>query len=194
MLNYLHYLLQQEESSLLHRFLYASIKNPRKGDWVENINNILEGANITHTFDEIKLMKKPYFSRLIQNKIRKVAFQNLLERQKELENGSKIEYSSFCMQDYLLGTSPLSLEHKRLLFSLRIDSRNDTAGFGQTSCLLPCSQELTNEHIYTCNTYNNGETHETPYNKIYNGVLMEKVRITKIMENIIKSKRLVKAT
>ena len=121
-----------------------------------------------------------------EKKIRERAFEYLLDKQKEMKNGKNIKYESFRMQDYLLGSSPLSLDQKRLLFSLSIESRKNTTGFLQSYCLPPCLKEINNEHIYSCTEFSKVETSKIPYSKIFNGVLEEKLYITEKMEKIIK--------
>ena len=85
------------------------------------------------------------------------------------------------MQDYLLGSSPLNLEQKKLMFALRIESQKYSNGFQNIICPSSCKKVVNNEHIYYCNT-----AQEIPFCKIFNGTLKEKITITKIMETKLK--------
>ena len=43
------YILQQEETSLLFRFLMAQKEEPRRGDWYSEVQQILKEFEITNT-------------------------------------------------------------------------------------------------------------------------------------------------
>ena len=67
MLNFLHYLLNQKEDSLLSRLFEAQLNIPTKGDWINNIRKILKLLNMQISFKEIKSLKITDFMRIVKN-------------------------------------------------------------------------------------------------------------------------------
>ena len=57
-LNFLHYILNQHEKSLLHRFFTAQLENPTKGDWVTEMKKYIIELEIASSFEEVKMIKK----------------------------------------------------------------------------------------------------------------------------------------
>ena len=101
MLNFLHYILNQEKDSLLFRFYEAQLNNPIRGDWITNIKLIMKTLDIQSSFQEIKSMKIQHFMNIVSKKTKHCAFQYLLEKIKS--KGKEIEYGSeLKCQTYLL--------------------------------------------------------------------------------------------
>ena len=59
--NFMQYILQQNEESLLYKMLEAQILQPVKGDWFSECYKILEEFNIILQPESIKLMKREEF-------------------------------------------------------------------------------------------------------------------------------------
>ena len=57
-LNFLHYILNQHEKSLLHRFFTAQLENPTKGDWVTEMKKYIIELEIASSFEEVKTITK----------------------------------------------------------------------------------------------------------------------------------------
>ena len=76
-LNFLHYILHENESSLIHQFLVAQAKNPSKSDWVKTVTNDLQELNIQLNFEDIKNISKSMFKNLVKDKVKIKTFQYL---------------------------------------------------------------------------------------------------------------------
>ena len=63
-LNFLQYILQQEESSLLYNMLRAQQKHPVRGDWFSEVTNILNKVDIIIDIEVIRSMKRYIFRKL----------------------------------------------------------------------------------------------------------------------------------
>ena len=59
------------------------------------------------------------------------------------------------------------------------------ANFSSTNwelrCEKPCSENLTNEHIYNCKILNEKEENEIQYKNIFNGTIFEKIKAMNLM-------------
>ena len=55
---FLHYILNESESSLVQRFLKAQEANPTKNDWCQSVQEALNTLELELSMNTIKLMKK----------------------------------------------------------------------------------------------------------------------------------------
>ena len=68
-LNFMQYILQQDEESLLYQMLDAQKEQPVKGDWFSECNKILEEFEINLGSERIKTMSRQEFKRLTKDKL-----------------------------------------------------------------------------------------------------------------------------
>ena len=85
---FLHYLLNENEQSLLYKFLMAQDRNPTRNDWTITVRKDLQLLNLGENFEEIKQMSRYSLKLMVKKEIKMKAFQELLDIQKE---GSKIK-------------------------------------------------------------------------------------------------------
>ena len=81
-LNFLHWILNEPESSLVRSFLNAQCSSPIRNDWVSQIKEDMVKLDINLTFDEIGDLSKEAFKELVKTKVRTIAFTDLLNLQK----------------------------------------------------------------------------------------------------------------
>ena len=116
-LNFLKYILDQEEGSLLKDIFIEQKNEPKQGDWVSIVKKDLKKLDIKLSFNEIKNMSKSSFKKLVTEKCESAAFHNLKQQVKE--KGKEIEYRNLEMQHYLTKYSHRNVEEKKISFSLR---------------------------------------------------------------------------
>ena len=186
---YLHYLLQQDKNSMLYKFFDTQQRNSRKGDWVSDVLNIISANNINLSFEQIKLMRKKDFKKLIRSKIRQSAFQHLLDIQTNKNKGSDINYGhKLETQAYLLPNNTFTVSEQQTLFSYRCRMNMLKYNYPGMDLyeLCICGQLLENEHLYNCVSLSKSE-HFLPYDKIFNGTISEQKLILDILkENLSK--------
>ena len=66
---FLHYILQQNEDSLIAKVFESQVKNPTSRDWVTTVRKDLLELNLNMKFDDIKIMKKITYMNIIKQKI-----------------------------------------------------------------------------------------------------------------------------
>ena len=76
-LSFLHYLLNEDSKSLVHRFLMTQMGNRNPKDWTNTVMKDLEELNIDMNFDVIKMMKKPTWDNMIEKAIHVRALKDL---------------------------------------------------------------------------------------------------------------------
>jgi hypothetical protein len=180
MLNFLHYILNQEKDSLLYRFYEAQLNNPIRGDWITNIKLIMKKLDIQSSFLEIKSMKIQHFMNIVSKKTKHYAFQYLLEKIKS--KGKEIEYGSeLKCQTYLLPNGILTWEEQVEIFSYRSRMNSLKYNFGGEDICL-CGTFLNNEHLYSCKTLNREKRPRLEYSNIFNGTIIEQKEIVQILK------------
>ena len=192
MLNLLQYILQQPKDSLLYRVFDAEKNCPTRNDWVSSTFKLLEKYEIKLNEMEIKEMSRKEFKKLTKTNTRKIAFQDLKNKQENGSKGKFIEYETLTIADYLKPECQISTEDKRLMFSLRTEMNDIPSNFGnQTQCEMGCNKILTNKHIFNCEILNSNQTNTLEYTNILNGNLNQKIEIlTKMKLNITKMKQM----
>ena len=150
-LNFLHYILQQDKNSLLFQMLSAMIEKPTRNDWASFAKLLVQKYNLNLTLLEIENMKTSSFKKLVKTKMEEVAFSELTQRQKLKEKGRTIKYTRLCMATYLLPEAKLTTEEKTEIFALRCQMNENPCNFGdKIKCQMGCLQIQENEHILNC--------------------------------------------
>ena len=80
-LNFLWYLLNLNEDSLLSQFFQAQCDSPTKGDWVSSVYQDLEDLGLKLNFDQIKTCSKEAFKDIVKKNIKIAAWKMLTNMQ-----------------------------------------------------------------------------------------------------------------
>ena len=100
--NLLQYILQQEESSLLHRMLRAQQQEAVRGDWFSDVSRAVQDLDIRLNIEEIRTSKRKILRKLSKKKCEEVAFIALIDKRDTGKKGNYIRYgSSLEMADYV---------------------------------------------------------------------------------------------
>ena len=187
MLNYLHYILQEDKKSLISKFFHAQCKSPIKNDWITNIHKIKAEINLDYSFEEIHVMTKTKYLNIVQSKIRIAAFEYLKTKIKS--KGKEINYGDqISCQNYLLPNNVLTFNDQKLIFAYR--SRMNKLQYNypgnKENELCQCGTNMTNEHLYNCNILNEENIIHDKYEQIFNGTITEQKRIIDILEHNMK--------
>ena len=102
---------------MISRVLQLQVKQPTKGDWASSCLADLKLIKLTETFQDIKLMKKNKFEKMISTKIDIAALEYLTSRQKR--KGSEMFYSEIIMSEYLMPQTELNISEKRDMFAVK---------------------------------------------------------------------------
>ena len=186
---FLQYILQQSDDSKINQFLKLQFEQPTRGDWGSTCIQDLKQLGINESFEEIKLMTKNKFTKILKEKMMKNALIYLTGKQKN--KGKEIQYTSIEMAEYLLpSTSEMTVDKKRNLFSVRNKMADIPANFQdskiKTECL--CGEAENMEHLYECNTLNEKEP-ILPYQKLYCGNINEQIQIFKRIEKCLEKRQ-----
>ena len=118
---YLQHVLKQKETSLVKQVLKTQMINPKKKDWIYTVKENMKHLDIKLTFENIQLMSKESYKKLIKNKIKEGALRYLIsKRNKRNGKGMEIDYTQLEMQNYLR-TEDIEITNyeRKLIFQLR---------------------------------------------------------------------------
>ena len=152
--------MNQSETSLLYRFLMAQKKEPRRGDWYSDVQNIIKEFNINMSEEQIKETKTNSFKGVVKEKAFLSGIRYLKAKQEKGEKGSLIKYNTLELQDYLQSCANISLEDQQLIFSFICEMNVQKSNFRRNMninieyCIRECKQELDNTHLTWCNSIN----------------------------------------
>ena len=77
---YLKYILEENEESLLRKFLQLKMEEPTKEDWASTCFEDLQQLEISESLDEIKKISKSKFTNMLKSKLRTNALKYLTEK------------------------------------------------------------------------------------------------------------------
>ena len=152
-LTFLHYILNEEENSLIHEVFTAQCNNPVKGDWVLTVQENLNELDIKMTFLEIKTTPKDMFKNIVKEKVQTAAFDYLTKIQKTHSKSINIEYKKLELQGYLK-SKHTNIKQKSFIFGARTRMLDLKCNFkiGQINLQCrKCSQsEEDQKHLLVC--------------------------------------------
>ena len=183
-------ILDEDEESMISKFVRLQQEQSVKGDWISTCFKDLKSLDMSVSLSEIRNMSKNSFRKILNKRIRIIAF-NYLKR-KQGRKGSEILYKEYVMQEYLLPNDiGLTIEDQQYLFKIRNKMVNIPANFGGISTCL-CGENEDMSHIISCPILNKCENEENlNIEKIYNGSLIEQKQILKkFQQNFQEKERL----
>ena len=154
-LNFLWYILHEDEHSLIRRFFDAMASNPIKGDWATSVKDDIKQLNLDITIDDVYTMPRHVFKRLVKDKVRQAAYEYLQEIKTSKSKAKDLSYVSLSPQGYLSSKCKIPIEEKQFIFNVRsrmLDLKsNYKTGKGDLSCRACNSDyEETQRHLFQC--------------------------------------------
>ena len=98
---FLHYILHEEEDSLIHKVLVAQSGTPLKDDWVSTALDDLEDFKISMSFEQIKMISICKFETIVKNAVRRKALEDLTLTKLKHSKVLHIPHAKLEIQEYL---------------------------------------------------------------------------------------------
>ena len=191
-LGFLHYILNEDNKSMINRFFKSQLENKTKKDWVNTILNDLKSLDIDLSLENIEHMKKGRFMSLIKNKIEIKTLARLEELKKSHTKVELLEHNTLVMQKYLKpNKANIRIDDAQTIFKLKCRVTEVKVNFkgkydDELNCRACGIEEESQKHIIMCKALNeNKEVENLNYENIFNGTVKEKLKIaTKFKENL----------
>ena len=190
---FLHYILQQEKSSMIYKVLQATRENPIKNDFVKTCESYLKQLNMDITFDELGKMSKCSVKQLVKSKTHKAAFSYLLKEKNKQSKISLIQYSDLQIQEYLLEGNK-NTEMSKLIYKARgmcLDLKTQKKWKYKDDLCVRCEQHSeTGDLFMYCSGYGEGkydkEIKNMQYNIFFHGTSSEMHILAKVISMRLK--------
>ena len=118
-LMYFHYLLNENEDSLVHKFLKSQIESPSKNDWILLIEKDLSSLEIYLSYENIKGLSKLEFKSFVQECVRRKALDYLNGIKSSHRKVMHIKHSSLNLQTYFLPQNIQSVQLSKFILQSR---------------------------------------------------------------------------
>ena len=191
-ISFLHYILNQDRNSIIYKFFNSQMKKRTKRDWVSTVIEDLELMDIQLEMEQIKTMRKSNFMSIIKDKIQMQTFQDMEKIKSSHTKVKEIEHENMKMQKYLQANScKITKEEAQLIFKLRCRTinvkRNLKGIYDNLNCTACGTEEETQEHVLKCEELNkNKEKNNVEYSKLFNGTVVEQLKIAKTFKENMK--------
>ena len=101
-LRFLHYILNEDPKSIVHRVFKSQMEHKTKKDWVTTVQQDLQVLGIKNlSMDEIKTMKKIVWVNIVKQRINLKTFESLEKKKKSHSKVEQIEHTAIIMRKYL---------------------------------------------------------------------------------------------
>ena len=187
---FLHYILNENPESLIHRFFKVQQNTRNQKDWVSKVINDLEELEVDIAFDTLKNMKKCSFSALLNKSIETTAFKRLEKIKMSHTKVKNVKHYMLQIRKYFLPSEAnATREEIQLIFKLRsrmTETKTNFKGSYDTyECDICGKEEESQSHILECTKLvnMNKESTEMPnYDQIFEGKPSEQVKIARIFQ------------
>lgn len=157
-LNFLWYILNEEEDLLIRRCLEAQMDHPSRGNWVKTVTEDMKDLEINldkPTIDQIEGTDKLTFKQIIKSKVQRKAFEHLTKLKDSHSKARKLRHKNLEMQRYLKPeTEDLTIIEKKFIFAARtrmLDLKgNFKSGLAEIKCRKCHMEEETQKHLLEC--------------------------------------------
>ena len=155
-LNYLYYLIQRNQNSMLYKFFIAQYYNPSPGDWCNQIKEDLKDTEINMSIVQIKSLSKYKFTKLVKEQVTKFTLKVLMEFKAIHSKMNNVEYRNLEIQPYFNEESVNTNDARQILrYRTRLlkFKENFKGNDEDNSCLL-CKNHPDDQHkIEFCNFF-----------------------------------------
>ena len=134
--NYLHYLLKENEETMLYKFFKAQWTWPVRGDWTIQVKEDLEDFNIPSALDYLEGISSNSFKTLIKKRSKEYALEKFLKLKRKHSKLDNLYYSEMKLQEYL-ELKDFKTEDAKVLLLWRLRMAKFGANFGDSSKQCP---------------------------------------------------------
>ena len=120
-LNFLHYILAQESTSILFKVFQTQNENPSKKDWISTVKTDLEELELDVKFENIQKISKEKWKCIVRNTIQIKTFKKLQSLKQTHAKVRDLKHLKLEMQDYLMPNNieKTNKEETQLIFRIR---------------------------------------------------------------------------
>ena len=190
---FLQYILNEKDDSLLKKFLMKQKENKKPRDWINQVLSDLKELEIEESFETIKSIRKSTLKIMLNDAIKRRAFQDLVIKKESHSKVSKIKHERLEMQQYLKPINvKISIEEAQEMFKMRCrvaDVKMNFKGkYENLDCDICNEENETQIHLIECKEINKNEReYEKPpeYEELFKTNIQNQLKLVrKFLKNI----------
>ena len=156
-LNFLHYILNEPMESLVKQVYLALKEDSRKGDFVHLLKLDKDDLEIDIEDDDIQEIPKEVWKKYVREKVRDLAFKQLVDENNTKEKTKSIYFSELKISEYLENNMNTALS--KLIFSVRSKTLSikewSPWQYTDDTCVVCKNNTETMNHFMICQSYKN---------------------------------------
>ena len=119
-ISFLHYIMNEEENSMMYRFLMTQMENRKPRDWISTVLEDLNDLNMSVNLEDIKQMKKSKLKETLNKVIKENALRELTKKKESHSKVKDVKHTTLEMQRYLKASDvKINQEEVQTIFKLR---------------------------------------------------------------------------
>ena len=164
---FLHYILNEDDNSLIKKFLMKQKESKKSKDWINQVLSDIKELNLEVDFEDIRKMQKSRLKIMLNEAIKMKAFVDLAQKKEMHSKVMEIKHERLEMQKYLKSTNfKIKIEEKQEIFKMRSrvsDVKMNFKGrYENLECDICKNEYETQTHLIECNEINK---HKKEYEK-----------------------------
>jgi hypothetical protein len=187
---FLHYILQQDKTSMVYKVFKATCENPLNNDFVQTCESYLKKLDINMTFEELGKLSTWSCKKLVKIKTSEAGFRYLINLKNKQSKISDIQYSDFSIQEYLLEGNQNN-ELAKVIFKARakcLDIKIHKKWKYKDDVCIGCGKTSeTEEELLLCKGYKDKNSEkEVKYDWVFTGSAKEMFELAKVVSRRLK--------
>ena len=189
---FLHYLLNQEKSSMIFKVLQATRDNPVKNDFVKTCEDYLSALKINLSFEQLGDLSNWSVKKLVKEKTAEAAFNYLVEEKCKQVKISHIQYKELEIQDYLMEGNRNN-DVAKLIFkarSMTLNIKTQKKWKYKDDICIGCGLNTEDgDEILKCKQYSDGENDEKiSYSWFFSGNSSDMAKVANVLLKNLKKR------
>ena len=204
-LSFLQYILNENQDSMIYRFLQSQLKSSNPKDWIQTVSEDIKELKMNVTTADIKEIRKSTFKAMLRECTENYVFKSLTKKKLSHSKVMHIDHYMLKMRKYLMPSSiKITKDERKLIFRLRSRTTETKTNFKGKYDYFECDvcgkEEESQEHILKCteimNMNKEKQEQEIPnYKRLFDGQVSEQLHIARcfqtnlnIRDNMLKNK------
>ena len=190
-LMFLHYILNEDTESLIHKCFDVQKRKPCKNDWILSVYEDLEDLQIMIDFEQIKILSNFQFKSFLKKIIAEKALSHLNDIKSKHSKVLHIEHKRLKIQEYLQPKNVVNIQSTKFLLQARTRMIDLKMNFrnrfrkDDLKCPLKCEENDSQLHLLQCKKIQSlalSSLDLPEYDHLFSDQVLEQILIAAVLE------------
>ena len=191
---FLHYILNEDEMSLISRFYKSQVKSPYKNDWCTTVQTNLDYLEIMLTHEQIKECSKDQFKTLVNKCCEEKALLYLNQKKEKLSKVKHIKFDHLKKQKYFEANTTNLGKFTFLVRSRMLDLGDNYQNKSSDLNCPVCEDKSTRDsqsHLMVCPKLNENQIAQKAvhYEDIFEDDFEKQMEVARIMDKNFRKRK-----